>query len=84
MRTGRPSGISLHLFLVHLICQISAESTDFAFEDCQTTNQYFLSTVCEDCHDSRSCLTMLSISCKKTSLICQVNPHLWWTVLKEL
>ena len=61
MQTGGPNGVLLHLFLVHLICQISVESTDFVFQGYQTTNQYFLCTVSEDCHDSRSCLTMLSI-----------------------
>lgn len=56
MQTGGHSGILPHLFLVHLICQVSVESMDFVFEGCQTTNQYFLCTICEDSDDSRSCL----------------------------
>lgn len=75
MQTGRPNDITTFIS-VSFNFPDNVESMDFGFEDCWMASQSFLCALCEDCYDSRSSLIMLSISCKKASLICQVNPPL--------
>lgn len=66
MQVGEPTGILLHLFLVHLIfCLDHQISVEFMFGFLLSLDRLVISTFSlpfAECHDSRSYLTMSNMS----------------------